>query len=57
MTEDSQKAGYLGESDEFDKAVAKYAIAYADRAERDYELLREACRSGRIKATIEEDSD
>jgi uncharacterized protein (DUF2252 family) len=41
-------AAYLGGGDVFDKALADFAEAYADRNERDYEQLREAADSGRI---------
>ena len=43
-------ASYLGKSDVFDRAVADFAIAYADLNERDHAALREAVDSGRIKA-------
>jgi Uncharacterized protein conserved in bacteria (DUF2252) len=36
-------------SDEFDKAIAAFAIAYADQTERDYQALA-AAKSGRIQA-------
>src|SRR5271166_1556712 len=42
-------AGYLGSSDQFDDALAKYSEAYADQAERDYETFRAAIRSGRLR--------
>ncbi len=42
--------GYLGKSDEFDEAVALYAVAYAKQTERDYSQFLKACKSGRIKA-------
>jgi uncharacterized protein (DUF2252 family) len=41
-------AGYLGSSDQFDGALAKYSEAYADQAERDYETFQAALRSGRL---------
>ena len=41
-------AGYLGSSEQFDDALAKYADAYADQAERDYETFQAALRSGRL---------
>jgi uncharacterized protein (DUF2252 family) len=41
-------AGYLGSSDQFDDALAKYSEAYADQAERDYETFQAATRSGRL---------
>jgi uncharacterized protein (DUF2252 family) len=43
-------AGYLGKSKAFDKAIGKFAEAYADQAERDYKALVEAVDSGRIIA-------
>ncbi len=42
-------AGYLGKSDPFDAAIGRYAVAYADRTERDYESFRRAAGSGRIR--------
>ena len=42
-------AGYLGTSDAFDDAIVKFARAYADQTERDYEALLKAIKSGRIK--------
>ena len=47
-------SGYLGKSDAFDKAMAKFAIAYAHQTEKDYAALVKAVRSGRIKALAEE---
>ena len=41
-------AGYLGSTDQFDNALAKYSDAYADQAERDYETFQVAIRSGRL---------
>src|SRR5262249_17211135 len=35
-------SGYLGKSDKFDKAVADFAVAYADQTERDHATLRKA---------------
>jgi uncharacterized protein (DUF2252 family) len=43
-------AGYLGKSKAFDKAIGKFAEAYADQAEKDYQALVEAVDSGRIIA-------
>jgi uncharacterized protein (DUF2252 family) len=42
--------GYLGRGKSFDRAVADFAMAYADQTERDYQLLVEAVDSGRIVA-------
>jgi uncharacterized protein (DUF2252 family) len=41
-------AGYLGKGSSFDKAVANFAMTYADQTERDYQLLVEAVDSGQI---------
>jgi Uncharacterized protein conserved in bacteria (DUF2252) len=41
-------AGYLGSTDRFDDALVKYANAYADQAERDYETFQAAIRTGII---------
>jgi len=44
-------AAYLGSGDVFDQAIAKFGLAYADQAERDYRSLREAIDQGRLSAT------
>ena len=41
-------AGYLGSTDQFDDALAQYSRAYANQAERDYEVFQSAIRSGRL---------
>jgi uncharacterized protein (DUF2252 family) len=42
-------SGYLGSSsDEFDEAMGKFAVAYADQAEHDYAALKAAVRKGKI---------
>ena len=43
-------AAYLGGSDVFDKAIARFAVAYADQNERDHQSLVDAVASGRITA-------
>jgi uncharacterized protein (DUF2252 family) len=43
-------ASYLGNSDVFDKAIAQFAVAYADQNERDHDALVDAVKSGRIMA-------
>jgi uncharacterized protein (DUF2252 family) len=45
----SMIAGYLGGSDEFDDAIGKFAVSYANQAERDYAALKAAVRKGKIK--------
>jgi uncharacterized protein (DUF2252 family) len=45
-------SGYLGASrDDFDVAMGKFAIAYADQAERDHAALKTAVRRGKIAAS------
>jgi len=45
-------SGYLGgSSDVSDAAMGKFALAYADQAERDYAALRAAVRTGRVVAS------
>lgn len=46
-------SGYLGRNDRFDKAIAKFSVAYADQSERDHEILRKAVRAGRVEAVME----
>ena len=43
-------ASYLGGSDVFDRAIARFASAYADQNERDHQALLDAVKSGRIVA-------
>lgn len=43
-------AGYLGMTDKFDAALVKFAMRYAEQADRDHEALLKAIRSGRVKA-------
>lgn len=47
-------SGYLGNGDAFDKAIAKFAVAYADRTESDHGVFVAAVKSGKIKATAKE---
>ena len=46
-------SGYLGAGEDFDHAIADFAIAYADQNERDYRRLLEAISAGRVLATAE----
>ena len=41
-------ASYLGKSDSFDRALAEFAVAYADQNERDHAAVRQAADQGRI---------
>jgi uncharacterized protein (DUF2252 family) len=43
-------SGYIGNSTEFDKAIAEFARAYADQTERDWRALLNAIALGRIAA-------
>jgi hypothetical protein len=45
-------ASYLGSADVFDRAIAAFSEAYADRNAADYSLLDDAERAGRISAQI-----
>lgn len=44
----AQLAGYLGERDVFDEAIAKFALAYADQTEKDHRIFVRALRNGRL---------
>jgi uncharacterized protein (DUF2252 family) len=43
-------SAYIGEGNGFDKAVADFALAYADQTERDWRALLDAIDEGRINA-------
>ncbi len=45
-------ATYLGRGEQFDQAIAEFAVRYADQNERDYEALAQAVRSGRLRAEM-----
>ncbi|OII69372.1 hypothetical protein BJP39_00230 [Streptomyces sp. CC77] len=45
-------AAYCGKGDELDAAVARFAVAYADRTEADHADLLAAVRSGRVRAEL-----
>jgi hypothetical protein len=47
-------SGYLGMSEDFDHAIADFAVAYADQNEQDYRRLLEAISAGRVLATAEQ---
>lgn len=42
-------AGYVGNSEELNDAMVRFAFAYADQTEKDYDALAAAAKSGRIK--------
>jgi uncharacterized protein (DUF2252 family) len=43
-------SAYIGNETEFDKAIAEFAMAYADQTERDWRALLDAIAAGRIIA-------
>ena len=47
-------SGYLGKGDAFDKAIETFSVAYADQNDKDYDALKRAISSGKLKAVIEE---
>jgi uncharacterized protein (DUF2252 family) len=42
-------AGYVGNSDELDKAMLQFALAYAKQNDKDFKALQAAAKKGRIK--------
>jgi uncharacterized protein (DUF2252 family) len=46
-------SGYLGKNAQFDEAMGKFALAYADQAERDHAALRAAVRAGIVDVQLE----
>jgi uncharacterized protein (DUF2252 family) len=46
-------SGYLGKHDQFDQAIGKFALAYADQAEQDHAALKAAVRAGRLEVLQE----
>lgn len=48
-------SGYLGKSDIFDKAIADFAVAYADQSEQDHAVLMKAVRAGKLEVFVEEE--
>jgi uncharacterized protein (DUF2252 family) len=49
-------SGYLGKSDAFDQAIAKFSVAYANQNQKDHAALDRAVRSGKVKAVFEDPS-
>jgi uncharacterized protein (DUF2252 family) len=47
----AQIGGYAGKKDTLDRAIAKFAITYAEQTERDHEVLVKAIKSGRLRAS------
>jgi hypothetical protein len=40
----------MGSGEHFEKAIAEFAVAYADQNERDYHQLVDAVATGRVHA-------
>jgi uncharacterized protein (DUF2252 family) len=47
----AQIGGYAGKKDTLDRAIATFAITYAEQTERDHEALVKAIKSGRLRAS------
>ena len=47
--------GYLGKADTFDRAIADFAVSYADQVESDYECFTKGVRDGKIEARLDDD--
>jgi uncharacterized protein (DUF2252 family) len=43
-------SAYMADDSEFDKAIAEFAMAYADQTERDWQALLNAIKAGRVSA-------
>ncbi len=43
-------SAYLGESDEFDRAISRFSEVYADQNDADHRALDQAVRDGRVEA-------
>ncbi|MEB0078466.1 DUF2252 domain-containing protein [Pseudomonas sp. CCI3.2] len=48
-------SGYIGKGPSLADALLKYAQAYAEQNERDFERFQKACRTGRLQARSEAD--
>jgi uncharacterized protein (DUF2252 family) len=48
-------AGYLGNGDNFDQAIADFSFLYADQNERDYEVFVQAVREGKLEVMVEDE--
>ncbi|KAG8149731.1 DUF2252 domain-containing protein [Burkholderia catarinensis] len=46
-------SGYVGKSDEFDDAIVRFALAYAEQNEADWTALKAALKAGRIQVIRE----
>src|SRR5271157_3928602 len=46
-------SGYLRKNDQFDEAIGKFALTYAEQAGREHTALRAAVRAGIIEVQLE----
>jgi uncharacterized protein (DUF2252 family) len=46
-------SGYLGKNAQFDEAMGKFALAYANQAEQDHAALKAAVRAGIVEVQLE----
>jgi hypothetical protein len=46
-------SGYLGGSEDFDRAIADFAVAYAEQNELDYRRLLDAVSAAEVEATVD----
>jgi uncharacterized protein (DUF2252 family) len=46
-------SGYLGRQEDFDEAMGKFALGYADQAEQDHAALKVAVRAGKVEVQLE----
>ncbi|MDR7369656.1 hypothetical protein J2X17_000427 [Flavobacterium aquidurense] len=46
-------SGYIGNSNEFANAIAKFSMSYADQNEADYTKMLEAVKDGRLPVSAE----
>lgn len=44
-------SGYLGTNDRWDRALAKFAVLYAEQTSKDYEAFKKAIRAGKLPAS------
>ncbi len=49
-------SGYLGKSDDFDQAIGRFAMEYADQTIKDHEALVKAVRAGSLEAFVEQEA-
>ena len=45
-------SAYIGSGDVFPRAIAEFAVLYAEQNQLDYEALRQAVADGRIEASL-----